>query len=128
MNREDLSTLTGVSVRTIKRYIDLQLIRPAVGRTRAAVYDESHRADVLRVHALHCAGWHYDKIRQEMHARRALDGHSPKAEDQMTVEYRFPIGAGASVVFSRSGHRDDVARLEELATQIAKFVATKCKL
>ncbi|MFD0882905.1 MerR family transcriptional regulator [Variovorax dokdonensis] len=123
MDQRELSELTGVSARTIKRYVNLRLIHPAVGRTRAAVYDESHRADVMRVHALRAAGWGYERIREEMDSSRLLDARSQAAGERMSVEYRFPVAAGVSLIFSSLGQRDDVARLKQIAKRVENFLA-----
>jgi DNA-binding transcriptional MerR regulator len=89
MRISELSERSGVSVRNLKRYIQLGLLRPPVGRTRAASYSEDHLKEVTRIQAMQREGRSLEEIGQTMAAagteRRTSNARSTQATDLRVV-------------------------------------------
>ncbi|MDM0106515.1 MerR family transcriptional regulator [Variovorax sp. J22R24] len=117
MNLAELSALTGISPRIIKRYILERLLSPPVGKTRAAVYNDEHRRELIRIRALHMSGWKLDEIRDEVRRgpRNAKLNHL-KSNAAWIVEHRIVLAPGISLLFdSRVPYQQ--AQMDEIATR-----------
>jgi DNA-binding transcriptional MerR regulator len=102
MNIHQLSEITGVSERNIKRYIHNRLIAPAEGRTRSASYSEEHRRSLLRIEALRAAGLNLEQIRVELSPTGTAT-----PPDHLIVERRYRVGDGVFLVFQDSRMRGE---------------------
>jgi len=60
---EELCTLTGMSTRTLRYYIQIGLVDKPIGQTRAAHYLSSHLEKILRIKQLSEAGISLERIR-----------------------------------------------------------------
>lgn len=112
MKLSELSEATGVSPRSIKRYIHERLLAPPEGRTRSARYSDAHRRDLLRIESLRAAGLSLDDIRQEFLPRPAPnEGSTAKpdsAVESSVVEYRYKVADGIYIVFASMAEPRDL--------------------
>ena len=99
MKIDELSRVSGVSVRNIRMYIEERLLRPPTGRTRAASYSETHRSDLARIQALRASGWGLERIREEMRAGRSAERVGSHEQVGVQIEHRYLVAPGVRLVF-----------------------------
>lgn len=118
MKIDELSRVSGVSVRSIRMYIDERVLRPPVGRTRAASYSEIHRRDLARIQALRASGWGLEQIREEMRTERFAQGVDPQAQVSVEIEHRFQVAPGVKLVFEQGSPFADPERMRLLIARV----------
>ena len=74
----DLADLGGVSRRTVRYYVQEDLLPPPFGVGRGNHYGRAHLDQLLRVKALQEVGRTLDEIRREIQPARAARAASPK--------------------------------------------------
>jgi len=96
---DELATLAGVPRRTLRYYIQLGLIDPPVGQTRAAYYTWQHLHRLLEIRRLTEQGFSLERV-QELLARG--DEPPPAAAapraGSITVQSHIHLGPGVELV------------------------------
>jgi DNA-binding transcriptional MerR regulator len=139
----DLARLAGVSERTVRYYVQEQLIDPPEGRGRGAHFDDRHLTQLRRVRLLQEAGLDHDAIRQyaeeleqvlakrgfrledaehawagfavqAAQAHRALAGNRGRTIETSTVT-RLGIASGIELLVASPRRLPPPARLAEVA-------------
>lgn len=64
---QDLANLTALSMRTIRYYIQIGLLKKPEGNTRAAAYHQQHLEQLLQIRKWTEAGLALEKIRELLH-------------------------------------------------------------
>lgn len=132
MKLSELSLASGVSERNIKRYIHERLLPPAIGRTRGARYDESHRRALLRIESLRAAGLTLEEVRTEVlgeersSAVQSSDAVRTDVGRLTSVEYRYELVPGLYLVVSNpvpEGYtaREIALRCQEVCESLGAF-------
>jgi len=89
MDITQLSEASGVSVRNIKRFIELGLVDPPVGKTRGARYTARHLADLEKVKQAQAKGFTVGKLASVLD-KKAQEGRlRPSSQLSFLI---FPIG------------------------------------
>ena len=122
MKIDELSRVSGVTVRNIRKYIDERILRPPLGRTRAASYSESHRRDLARIQALRASGWGLDQIRQEMQTGRATQVVDEHTQAGVEVEHRYLVAPGVRLVFEGRSPLVDPEQVRLLTAKIRQVL------
>lgn len=130
MNINELSAVTGVSTRNIKRFIHERLLAPPDGKTRAARYSDDHRRDLLRIRSLQSGGWTIEQIRDELRTDRgekmAMANADRESFEAVVVEHRYSVLPGVYVVFAATDPRRTEQGERRLVDQIrAVLMSTK---
>lgn len=97
MDITKLSEASGVSVRTIKRYIGLGLVEPPVGRTRGAKYTEQHLADLEKIKEAQARGFKVGRLATALN-QKAESGRARAREVSMSV---FPLGRHVHILIDQ---------------------------
>jgi len=119
---EELSRVSGVSVRNIRKYIDARILPPPIGRTRAASYSESHRRDLARIQALRASGWGLDQVREELQSGRVAQGVDAQQQVGVQVEHRYLVAPGVRLVFEEGSALADPERMVLLVAKTRQLI------
>jgi len=96
---EELSALTGISRRTIRFYVQQELIRRPNGSRRGSWYDQQHLTQLLEIKRWQEAGLNLDRIRQLL--RHAEDGSlippTPRQPGHIAVWSRIDLADGVEL-------------------------------
>lgn len=121
---EELEAASGLTKRTIKYYVQLRLISPAIGETRGARYSAAHLQEIQFIKNLQGKGYSLKKI-QEMKPR--ADDVIPKkrqiAAPHLFLE--FYLGQGVYLKFDSSENKFEEKRMKELAVKISELIHDK---
>ena len=114
----DLADLGGVSRRTVRYYVQENLLPPPFGGGRGNHYGPAHLDQLLRVKALQEAGRTLDEIRREVHPR-APRAHAADAAVEpppsRTLWRRLTLAPGIELHVSRNVRLPAPGRLAELS-------------
>jgi DNA-binding transcriptional MerR regulator len=98
---EEISTLTGFSRRTIRYYIQQNIIEPPSGRGRGGFYYDSHLSNLLKIRSLQKKGLNLSFIKDVLEGTEQL----AKADTQIyarDLRVRYKIIPGLEINISRS--------------------------
>lgn len=113
MKIDVLSAASGVKPRSIRQYIALGLLSPPSGRTRSAVYSDSHLADLLTIRTLLLQGMTLAEVKAEM----GRPGLHNKRASQNAIEVGamrvFQVADGVVLMFD-SAKKQLSARTQDL--------------
>lgn len=131
MRIAELAERSGVSVRNLKRYIELGLINPPVGRTRAASYSQVHLQEVDEVQALLLKGLSLADIRRKRSgaSERSSASHAVAVADLRVVTINTDVIVG----FLDSGRtpaslqKEIIKKVAEVLQQNPKQVKTRTR-
>lgn len=98
----DLARLAGVSRRTVRYYVQEELIAPPLGVGRGNHYGPEHLEQILRIKAMQEAGKTLDEIRQQAAPKQ-------KAEPKLRPAYGRSGTRGLVAEHARGGAYDRVA-------------------
>jgi DNA-binding transcriptional MerR regulator len=114
----DLADLVGVSRRTVRYYVQENLLPPPFGVGRGNHYGQAHLDQLLRVKALQEAGRTLDEIRREIQPR-AQRAHAAEAAFEelppRTLWRRLTLAPGIELHVSRGVRLPPPGKLAELA-------------
>jgi DNA-binding transcriptional MerR regulator len=114
----DLADLGGVSRRTVRYYVQENLLPPPFGVGRGNHYGQAHLDQLLRVKALQEAGRTLDEIRREIQPR-AQRAHSVEAAVEAapprSVWRRLTLAPGVELHVSRDVRLPAPGKLAELS-------------
>lgn len=124
----DLATLGGVSRRTVRYYVQEELIPPPLGLGRGMHYTDSHLKRLLQVKALQEEGFPLDAIRERFRAettQKNVDQDRAKGRDSLgkyaravvetrTVWRRVQIAPGIELHVSNHWELPPVEKLVKL--------------
>ena len=117
----DLADLGGVSRRTVRYYVQENLLPPPFGVGRGNHYGQAHLDQLLRVKALQEAGRTLDEIRREMQpSRTRVHGAEPaeaavEAGPSRTLWRRLTLAPGVELHVSRDVRLPSQGKLAELS-------------
>jgi DNA-binding transcriptional MerR regulator len=98
---EEISSLTGFSRRTIRYYIQENIIEPPSGRGRGGFYYNSHLSDLLKIRSLQEKGLNLNSIKDILKGTE-----QPVREDSeiytRDLRVRYEIVPGLEINISRS--------------------------
>lgn len=97
---EELCTLTGISSRTLRYYIQIGLVDKPIGQTRGAHYLSLHIEKILRIKQLTEAGISLERIREVLSGSpMPLPGRTKKPGD-ISVRTHLWVGEGIELEVS----------------------------
>ncbi len=98
---DEMSDRTGFSKRTIRYYVQKQIIDPPSGRGRGGFYNDSHLSDLLRIRQLRDQRLNLNSIREILKGRaRSQDKESGDVRRDLRV--RYEIIPGLEINISRN--------------------------
>jgi DNA-binding transcriptional MerR regulator len=115
----DLADLAGVSRRTVRYYVEENLLPPPYGVGRGNHYGREHLDEILRVKALQEAGRTLDEIRNLRHpGRRARTAQMPEVAEPLsrTLWRRLTLAPGVELHLSGEVRLPSQRTLHELAS------------
>lgn len=117
----DLADLGGVSRRTVRYYVQQELLPAPLGVGRGNHYSRKHLDQLLRVKALQEAGRSLDEIRQTLNGRQrqqaARDDETAEREVPLerTLWRRIAVSPGVELHIAGDIRLPSAGRLKELA-------------
>ncbi len=121
---DELEDASGLTKRTIKYYVQLGLISPAIGETRSARYTASHLQEIQFIRNLQSKGYSLKQI-QEMKPR--ADDVIPKkrkvASPHLFLE--FYLGQGVYLKFDNNENKFEETKMKELAVKMSELLFTE---
>jgi DNA-binding transcriptional MerR regulator len=121
---DELATAAGVNARTIRYYIQLELIEPPVGHTRAARYTWQHLRQLLEIRRLTEQGFSLERVR-ELLAQPAVPGQpvvEPRA-GEVSVRSHIYLAPGLELVIDPGRARLSSEQLRLLARELVAAYA-----
>lgn len=97
---EELCTLTGVSSRTLRYYIQIGLVDKPIGQTRGAHYLSLHIEKILRIKQLTEAGISLERIREVLSGSPMPLPERPKKLGDISVRTHLWVGEGIEIEVS----------------------------
>lgn len=97
---EELCTLTGVSSRTLRYYIQIGLVDKPIGQTRGAHYLSLHIEKILRIKQLTEAGISLERIREVLSGSPMPLPERTKKPGDISVRTHLWIGEGIELEVS----------------------------
>lgn len=97
---EELCTLTGVSSRTLRYYIQIGLVDKPIGQTRGAHYLSLHIEKILRIKQLTEAGISLERIREVLSGSPMPLPERPKKPGDISVRTHLWVGEGIEIEVS----------------------------
>lgn len=124
----DLAELGGVTRRTVRYYVQEDLLPSPLGVGRGQHYGPEHLQQLLRVKSLQEAGRSLDEIRAILHGKpartaRAAPGSS-QSEFDRSVWRRIALGPGVELHVSSSVRLPPASKLEELASWCRVYLSS----
>lgn len=127
MGIEELAELGGVSRRTVRYYIQEDLLPAPLGVGRGRHYDQAHLDRLLRVKALQEAGRSLDEIRALLHAparfTASLAAVQPSLPIPRSAWRRLELAPGVELHVSHDIALPAPGRLAELADWCRQHLA-----
>ena len=115
----DLARLAGVSRRTVRYYVQEELIAAPLGVGRGNHYGAEHLEQILRIKAQQEAGRTLDEIRrgpgERVAARRRPAATVEPVQVERTVWRRLTLAPGVELHIARNVRLPSPGRLQELA-------------
>lgn len=124
---DDISEITGLSRRTIRFYIQENIIEPPAGRGRGGFYYDSHLSDLLKIKKLQDKGLNLSSIREILKSKISSD-ENIKEQKEVFEDYkrdtwiRYEIAEGLELHFKRSIEEKSGKKINEII-KIAKNIA-----
>jgi DNA-binding transcriptional MerR regulator len=124
---DEISELTGFSRRTIRFYIEENIIEPPSGRGRGGFYYDSHLSDLLKIKNLQDTGLNLNSIREILKSETGAAG-SIKEQKEIFEDFkrdawiRCEIAEGLELHFKRSIEEKSGKKINEII-KIAKNIA-----
>lgn len=97
---EELCTLTGVSSRTLRYYIQIGLVDKPIGQTRGAHYLSLHIEKILRIKQLTEAGISLERIREVLSGSPMPLPERTKKPGDIAVRTHLWVGEGIELEVS----------------------------
>ncbi len=97
---EELCTLTGVSSRTLRYYIQIGLVDKPIGQTRGAHYLSLHIEKILRIKQLTEAGISLERIREVLSGSPMPLPERAKKPGDISVRTHLWVGEGIEIEVS----------------------------
>ena len=97
---EELCTLTGVSSRTLRYYIQIGLVDKPIGQTRGAHYLSLHIEKILRIRQLTEAGISLERIREVLSGSPMPLPERTKKPGDISVRTHLWVGEGIELEVS----------------------------
>jgi DNA-binding transcriptional MerR regulator len=97
---DDLCTLSNLSKRTVRYYMQMGLVDRPVGETRAAHYTSKHLDQLLRVKQLADAGVSLDRIREVMSGAEVPVPVRPRRAGSIDVRSHLFVANGIEIQIS----------------------------
>lgn len=94
---DDLCTLTGLSKRTVRYYIQIGLVDRPAGETRAAHYTNTHVEQLVQVLKWTKAGVSLDRVRELMVGGEAKIPPRPRGAGTVEVWSHFVVADGVEM-------------------------------
>ena len=124
----DLARLAGVSRRTVRYYVQENLISAPLGVGRGNHYGAEHLEQILHVKAMQEAGRTLDEIRRRPAATDAAPTRAPDAVEQVSTERsiwrRLTLAPGIELQLRSDIRLPSPGRIEELAAWCRRHLAT----
>jgi len=116
----DLAELGGVSRRTVRYYVQEDLLPAPLGVGRGQHYGPEHLQQLLRVKSLQEAGRSLDEIRALLHGRSARAARAAEVRSDAALERsvwrRIALAPGVELHLSGAVRLPPPSRLDELAS------------
>lgn len=123
---EELSELTGFSRRTIRYYIQENIIEAPAGRGRGGFYFDSHLSKLRKIKELQEKGLNLDSISKVLHGQepelRVCEGGLPFKENPRQPWVRYQIADGIELNIRRDIEEKDFKKINEIL-RIASLIA-----
>ncbi len=123
---EELSSVSGISKRTIKYYSQLGLVSPAIGETKAARYDKTHLDELEKIKNLQRNGYSLKQI-QEITPKTKEVIPRKRAVGKIQRKFEIALSPEISLLFSDPDEKwteekmmDLAKRFNDLLTEINK--------
>ena len=97
-NLDDLCTLTDITKRTVRYYVQVGLVDRPEGETRAARYGPKHLEQLLLIKKWTAAGVSLDRIRELLQGEDAPVPSRPRAAGSVEVCSHLTVADGIEVV------------------------------
>ena len=97
---EELCTLSGLSSRTLRYYIQIGLVEKPLGNTRAAHYLNTHLEKILRIKQLTESGISLERIKDVLSGQPLPIPETPKRTGHIDVRSHVLITKGIEIQIS----------------------------
>lgn len=114
---EELSGISGFSIRTIRYYIHEGLLDPPPGRGRGGFYFDSHLQRLREIKALQDQGLRLASIQEVLRKEERLQITGPERE----VWVKYPIAPGIEIHVSRDSEEKERSNIADIV-RIAKSI------
>jgi DNA-binding transcriptional MerR regulator len=117
---DDLSELTGFSRRTIRFYIQENIIEPPAGRGRGGFYFDSHLSGLLKIRQLQEKGLNLESIRRTINRNEDAPGQlsgDGRLEAEITsrqVWARYELAEGIELNIRRDVEAKNIKKIDEI--------------
>jgi DNA-binding transcriptional MerR regulator len=106
---QDLSDLSGYSIRTIRYYIQEGLLEPPAGRGRGGFYFDSHLKRLLEIKSLQDKGLKLAAILEVLNK-----GGEPELLNLRQLWIKYPIDKGIEIHVSRDLEEEENKKIAEI--------------
>jgi DNA-binding transcriptional MerR regulator len=121
---DELATAAGVNARTIRYYIQLELIDPPVGQTRAARYTWQHLRRLLEVKRLTEQGFSLERVREVLHAPAPPSHTAPSPRPgEVSVRSHIYLAPGLELVIEPGRAQLSSEQLRKVARDLVAAYA-----
>ena len=110
---EEISSLTGFSRRTIRYYIQENIIEPPSGRGRGGFYYNSHLSDLLKIRSLQEKGLNLNSIKNILKGTEQLVKEDSEIYTR-DLRVRYEIVPGLEINISRSLEEKESKKILEI--------------
>jgi DNA-binding transcriptional MerR regulator len=110
---EEISSLTGFSRRTIRYYIQENIIEPPSGRGRGGFYYNSHLSDLLKIRSLQEKGLNLNSIKDILKGTEQLVKEDSEIYTR-DLRVRYEIVPGLEINISRSLEEKESKKILEI--------------
>ena len=115
---DDLCKLTALPKRTVRYYMQIELMAKPFGEKRGSHYGQIHLDQLLRIRELSEAGVSLDRIRSILHGDPSPVQAPPKQTGAVTVQSHIHLGEGIELVIDAQRAQLSPEQLRALAQAI----------
>lgn len=119
---DELVALTGISKRTIRYYVQIDLLDKPEGETRAARYGQKQLEQLLLIKKWSEAGMALDAIKRLLKDDPALNKESETSIGQSLVKTHVCLGRGIELVIDSATLKITHTELRQLINEIIQVV------
>jgi len=119
---EDLSSLTGISVRTIRYYIQMGLVDRPLGERRTAHYKDQHLEQLLQIKKLTSSGFSLERIKDILTEKEPPEFLPRPKPGSIIVKSHLMLAPGLELVISPEESEMDPEKIRVFSKEVMDLV------